>query len=721
MRTSSIVLFKNLLSVAVCVGLLGFVPKANSSFTLSNDNMSWNPMGIVYVPRHSVASRPLMVQSTNQLQITRYAVTATARNVITTGADRTIVPSAVSIQTSAPLASLAKYTVANSSVKPPSNGLTSASSGPLILYTDLTSGPNSGGEHNNGAYLTIFGTHFGATQGPSAVMINGRAVAQYLFWSNTKIGVQVGHASSGPIVVSVGGLLSNSDNTFAVRSGKIYFIGPSVDNSAPGSCSSMTSTNSYSKPWGMTNYASTKESNYSYSKMRTPYTYYQCMSPGDILVFLNGVSYPYFDGRGWHSSLTLDNSSTTLSKFMTIMARPGAKATLGGEGWAQVGIRNTGASIYTVYSGLTLIGSGPNGGGLNADSYDRFVGNIIKCPDCSGPAGALTGGTGNEALGNLIYDISTNTSKLPDGSNKTYHAAYFQGNNFEFAWNHIYKTMAYNGFQINEDSSSGFYNFSIHDNDIADVNGSGINLSTIDPSSGYIKIFNNTIHHVGLNIASDGGGGDPHSCLAVKGYGRAAAVGTVEVYNNTMYDCNSYLNLNAGSSSSCAVLVFANQLNVTTHLVNNIVYQPAYAGTTRQNVYICGGGAIGTISGSNNLWYSERTPRSTSPATQYGTIDNPQFVSSTDYHLQSGSPAIGAGIAFGGLTRDFDGMPRPNPPAIGAYEYSQSSSAATSSLPGKTEALNPAATFSARKRVVFLSTALASLMLIGACLSWQQF
>ena len=208
------------------------------------------------------------------------------------------------------------------------------------------------------------------------------------------------------------------------------------------------------------------------------------------------------------------------------------------------------------------------------------------------------------------------------------------------------------------------------------MNGSGINLSAVDPSSGYIKVFNNIIHHVGVNLASDGGGYDPHSCIAVKGYGNATAAGTIEIYNNTMYDCSSYLNINPSSNTSCAILDLANQLNVTTKLVNNIVYQPAYAGTARQDVYICGGGSIGTLSGSNNLWFSERAPRSTAPAASYETIANPRFVSAADYHLQSGSPAIGAGLAFGGLTSDFDAAPRRNPPAIGAYEYSKSTGTA---------------------------------------------
>ena len=567
---------------------------------------------------------------------------------------------------------------------------------PVCLFSDVASGPAMGGEGGNGIYLNIYGMNFGSTQGRSIVTVNGTPVAQYLYWGadptgdRQQIGVQVAAATTGTgsiVVTTPEGSCSNL--SFAVRTGKIWFIGPSVDNSTPGTCATMEAANSYSTPWGLTNYASTTESNYNYTTMRTPFTYYHCMSPGDTLVFLNGVNYPYFDGRGWHSSLTLDSNSTTSSTFMTVMARPGATAALGGEGWAMAGIRNAGIG-YSIYSGLTLTGSGANGMGLAMSANDRAVGNTIHCPSCWGPTGAMIGGTaGNVALGNSLSAISTDTTVLPNGSNKTYHASYFAENNFEFGWNRIYNTAAYNGFQVNHDASPGFFNFTIHDNDIADVYGSGINLSTIDPSSGYVQVYNNVIHHTGLNIASDGGGGDPHSCLAVKGYGNATGIGTVEMYNNTMYDCNSYLNLNVSSSASCAVLVLPNQLNVTTNLVNNIAYQPAYAGTAKQNVYICGGGSVGTISGSNNIWYSDSTPGSTAHATTVGTIENPLFVSPTDgswthFELQGTSPAIGAGTEVGPvesqgasntyLMWDFNHVARPSLPAIGALEYGSTSS-----------------------------------------------
>lgn len=53
---------------------------------------------------------------------------------------------------------------------------------------------------------------------------------------------------------------------------------------------------------------------------------------------------------------------------------------------------------------------------------------------------------------------------------------------------------------------------------------------------------------------------------------------------------------------------------------------------------------------------------------------NPMFVSATDYHLQTGSPAIDAGTAIAGDTISYDGTTRPQGAAydMGAYEYAGS-------------------------------------------------
>ena len=51
-----------------------------------------------------------------------------------------------------------------------------------------------------------------------------------------------------------------------------------------------------------------------------------------------------------------------------------------------------------------------------------------------------------------------------------------------------------------------------------------------------------------------------------------------------------------------------------------------------------------------------------------GIKSDPLFISSTDFHLQTGSPAIGTGVSISGLTTDYAGNTIKNPPSIGAFE-----------------------------------------------------
>jgi hypothetical protein len=76
------------------------------------------------------------------------------------------------------------------------------------------------------------------------------------------------------------------------------------------------------------------------------------------------------------------------------------------------------------------------------------------------------------------------------------------------------------------------------------------------------------------------------------------------------------------------------------------------------NIYY---GTGGTVSYSPSITYTSRDDSDNLPGT------NPLFVSSSDFHLQSGSPAIGAGT-YVGLSRDYDNRLWNNPPSIGAYE-----------------------------------------------------
>jgi hypothetical protein len=595
---------------------------------------------------------------------------------------------------------------------------------PVCLYQDVLSGPATGGEGGDGIYLSIYGHNFGSSQGTSTVTVNGTPVAQYLVWGSNndvtgehdQISVQIASGTTGTgniVVTTSGGSCSNL--TFTVRSGNIWFIGSGIVNDTPGSnCTTIENgtagggaggSGTYGSPWTLTS-TNVPVTSGGYSTYRTPYTYYHCIANGDVLVFLDGVNYPYFAGSGEGGALTMDKGGWTSSSFITIQARPGATAILGGTVDSMNGIGSTGDASYTVISGMTLIGQGSNTSALHAWDYFRIVGNTLECPDCYNEAGggieaadvrASTYVSGIEALGNNIVNISNNTTALPNGSNKQFHDVYFTGDGWEFAWNRISNTAAYNGFQVNQDSSSGYYNFSIHDNDIADVNGSCINLATIDPSSGYILVYNNILHHCGLARASDGGTDNPHNCIADKRSGTATGAGTVYFYNNTMFDCSSILNTFSGEGESGAIQVNTSQNNVTDNFTNNIIYQPAYTYTSSQNVFFAANGTNGTLAGSNNIFYSAATPSSTTPAATYGTIENPLFVSAADgawthYELQATSPAIGAGVQVGPvesqgasntyLTWDFQQFTRPNPPAIGALEYQGGGSSSNAGMSG---------------------------------------
>ncbi|HEV2443504.1 MAG TPA: hypothetical protein VGT07_13350, partial [Steroidobacteraceae bacterium] len=113
---------------------------------------------------------------------------------------------------------------------------------PLVLYTDVASGPNSGGENNDGAYLSIFGKNFGSTGLGSTVKvyIGGTEVSSYRYLGPCRgrpdieqISVQVGSLGNPtpgtalPIKVSVNGVNSNTDLTFMVNPGRMLFVSQS--------------------------------------------------------------------------------------------------------------------------------------------------------------------------------------------------------------------------------------------------------------------------------------------------------------------------------------------------------------------------------------------------------------------------------------------------------------------------------------------------------------
>src|SRR3989442_10956866 len=105
---------------------------------------------------------------------------------------------------------------------------------PRIFFSDLESGPNTGGQNGKGAFVTIYGRNFGAPRGPSSATVGGGAVDNCPLWTDTKVACQLGPAAqTGNIVISVGGQASNSVR-LTMRPGNIYFVSTVDSDINPG-------------------------------------------------------------------------------------------------------------------------------------------------------------------------------------------------------------------------------------------------------------------------------------------------------------------------------------------------------------------------------------------------------------------------------------------------------------------------------------------------------
>jgi uncharacterized repeat protein (TIGR02059 family) len=149
---------------------------------------------------------------------------------------------------------------------------------------------------------------------------------------------------------------------------------------------------------------------------------------------------------------------------------------------------------------------------------------------------------------------------------------------------------------------------------------------------------------------------------AISGY----IIDVFNVYNNVFY-------ANSGASTDYGIEIINKGIGTNFSIRNNIVENFDTA-----PVYGLGGSGISVdyLSIENNIFYSNgnsNLPRysgitPTHNTTQNNLTSDPLFVSSSDFHLQSGSPAIGKGLAITGLTTDYVGSAVKSPPSIGAYE-----------------------------------------------------
>lgn len=500
---------------------------------------------------------------------------------------------------------------------------------PVILYTDILSGPNTGGEGGSGTYLSIFGMGFGVTRGTSTVTINGVEVATYKQWGTESrvytshgirvITVQPGPGvSSGAIVVTVDGQPSNSDHIFTVAVGDIYFISLTGSN-ATGVIGD--STQPFRTMQGVLGRAD--------------------FGPGDTMVVRGGT---YTDTSSSGAAITFNKSGTTTDPLM-LLVYPGENVMLTGLTREAFHFYQAGGAVsHFVISGFRRVDGQGIGNAGRMDGDLRAINCEFAGQHGTGGGSGLIEITGDKLriLGNYIHE---------GGDTKLYHNIYInnqsrEGNtatDIEIAFNHIHDNIGGRGVQIfhSEPLAAVFFDVKIHDNIIYDIQRHGITLSNRCATG--CLVYNNIIYRTGLDPSDRQSGIQFHSSVLV-----------AEVYNNSGYD--NFTGLFYFSSATTVTL----RNNINQVSAGQAYYLDDAWGATRIN--------------SHNLFFGVGAIPSWADVPTSLNVD-PQYIDPTaparNFRLQAGSPASDSGATIPAVSRDVDGVSRPAGIAYdrGAYEF----------------------------------------------------
>ena len=510
-----------------------------------------------------------------------------------------------------------------------------SSGNPRVFFTDLESGPNTGGQDDFGAFITIYGEGFGAAQGSSTVTMGGQEVARYVLWGEDNaiarsldmIVVQPGpNVTTGNIVVTVNGQASNP-LPFAVRSGNIYFVipgAPNADDANPGT---------YAEPF------------------QTLYHPRQVMQAGDI-VYIKGGTFSSADpaSPGWDAVLLLHpdtDPNGTADRPIAYVGYPGDPPLINAPEPLRRGIYMDPGMAYYIFANLAFTqGLAPYEGMLQmgGDGH-RAIGNYFYDALSSTAIGILGNSAHYQIFGNFMRN--NGQGNWEDGV-----GFYIQGfgtnQDIDFGWNQIQDQRGRRAIQLfGHEDGDRMDNVRIHDNLITSSLQlrNNILLGGSDGGTdvlGTIYVYNNII------VGADWEGlrvNDPQ--------------GTVFIQNNVLYD-NGAL----GPDSHAQIYIErAGAGRVTVE--NNILYAE-----TGETYFEFGPGTDpSALHATHNLVYNAGA----CPAWDVGCINaDPLFsgISSLEFRLQMGSPAIDAGVNTG-VAGDFAGIARPQESAydIGAYEF----------------------------------------------------
>ena len=539
---------------------------------------------------------------------------------------------------------------------------------PRVVFTDVASGPLSGGEHNKGAFLSIFGKHFGQPSGlgsSTRVFIGRHEVDNYRSLGRARgrpdlqqISVQVG-ALGNPkpgeklaIEVVVDGVPSNTDVTFVANPGRIFFVSPAGDD-AKGRPDDVAHPYRTVQRAGVNNSAADTPgcAPHDGDQPVAAAGVWGLVGPGDTIVMRGGrwtdIGRDAFFLRAQNKS----GSAPTGAKGsgpIAIVGYPGEQVLIdrpntlgdgqpgGGISSADTARQRLGCGAWITVANLSIetgLVDGPvntQAAAVNpAGSHWRVVNNELTAAGCRlnsrCRAGGVAGsGRGNLWIGNHVHDIEDRPDCCTSLEN---HGFYVEGDgSYEIAYNLIERIGGGNGVQTfaSVGPTPSVRDVDIHHNLIRDVAKHGINIA--DGSTAGIRIFANIVQR---------------SAQAALRLNSGSLVGA-------RVEHNTFVGTDLGQQGSPRAA-----------LMNDAVIR-ADAVTVRNNIIVPGrrerlfvGGSVGfdVASGAldHNLWFDGRGDI---PA-RHKIVEDPGFVD--ELHLRAASPARRSGVPRGApIQHDYD-------------------------------------------------------------------
>lgn len=381
------------------------------------------------------------------------------------------------------------------------------------------------------------------------------------------------------------------------------------------------------------------------------------------------------DGGSYSATVTFEPSAVWYDD-VALTENDGATNTVGANEWdwnanelwvnvgedPDIGILESGRRAFCISLNIShyiavenIVTTRSNGSGIIIDNAVRRNGLLLRNLELylNGSSGFFS----NSSNGLQVINVSSHHN----GEHGIYLSGAQGGNAGALIQNCALYNNVNHGIQMNPNAVARMTDVTMDKNEIY-ANDTGI----LDLGSDGSLYTNNLIY----------GNSDKTISLSYSGGQEALSSINAELYHNTMISENGTYGLQ----------VFAYCIG---HVAENNIFRCVNAADT-YFLKVFAGVVDGVLVADNNDYYCETFPnrwrwRATTPDSladwrtdsgndANGIDDDPAFVNegADDYHLLVGSPCRGAGAIDTGVTDDYDGVARPDPPTqpdIGAYQF----------------------------------------------------